>query len=153
MSKIIINDMTLRDGMHPQRHQTSIEQMIAISTALDDAGVPLIEVTHGDGLGGNSLYYGCAAATDEEYLSAVVPLMKNAKVTALLLPAAGGCELTHSLCGGADPGWQHCLDPACGSLSARQGYLLSHSLFSTGGAGTGASGSDASGCRSRWAKE
>lgn len=89
MSKIIVHDMTLRDGMHPQRHQTTVEQMIAISTALDDAGVPLIEVTHGDGLGGSSVNYGFAAATDEEYLSAVVPRMKNAKVSALLLPGIG----------------------------------------------------------------
>ena len=89
MSKIIVHDMTLRDGMHPQRHQTTVEQMIAISTALDDAGVPLIEVTHGDGLGGSSVNYGFAAATDEEYLTAVVPRMKNAKVSALLLPGIG----------------------------------------------------------------
>lgn len=89
MSKIIIHDMTLRDGMHPQRHQTTIEQMIAISTALDEAGVPLIEVTHGDGLGGNSVNYGFAAASDEYYLSAVIPKMKQAKISALLLPGIG----------------------------------------------------------------
>lgn len=89
MSKIIIHDMTLRDGMHPQRHQTTIEQMVAISTALDEAGVPLIEVTHGDGLGGNSVNYGFAAASDEEYLSAVIPKMKQAKISALLLPGIG----------------------------------------------------------------
>lgn len=89
MSKIIVHDMTLRDGMHPQRHQTTIEQMIAISTALDEAGVPLIEVTHGDGLGGSSVNYGFAAATDEQYLSAVIPRMKQAKISALLLPGIG----------------------------------------------------------------
>ena len=95
MSKIIVHDMTLRDGMHPQRHQTTVEQMIAISTALDEAGVPLIEVTHGDGLGGNSVNYGFAAATDEEYLKAVIPNLKQAKVSALLLPGIGTVDHLH----------------------------------------------------------
>jgi 4-hydroxy-2-oxovalerate/4-hydroxy-2-oxohexanoate aldolase len=51
--------------------------------------VPLIEVTHGDGLGGSSVNYGFPAHSDEEYLSTVIPLMKQAKVSALLLPGIG----------------------------------------------------------------
>ena len=87
--KVTLHDMTLRDGMHPKRHLMTLEQMRTIATGLDEAGVPLIEVTHGDGLGGSSVNYGFPAHTDEEYLSAVIPLMKQAKVSALLLPGIG----------------------------------------------------------------
>jgi acyl-CoA synthetase (AMP-forming)/AMP-acid ligase II len=71
--KIVLHDMCLRDGMHPKRHQISVEQMVKVATALDAAGVPLIEVTHGDGLGGASINYGFPLHSDEEYLRAVVP--------------------------------------------------------------------------------
>ncbi len=87
--KVTLHDMCLRDGMHPKRHQISIDQMIDIATALDDAGVPLIEVTHGDGLGGASVNYGFPAASDEEYLDAVIPKLKKSKVSVLLLPGIG----------------------------------------------------------------
>lgn len=86
---IILHDMCLRDGMHAKRHQISLQEMVTLATALDEAGVPLIEVTHGDGLGGASMNYGFPAHTDEEYLSAVIPLMKQAKISALLLPGIG----------------------------------------------------------------
>ena len=86
---IKLHDMSLRDGMHPKRHQISIEQMKTIAAGMDAAGVPLIEVTHGDGLGGASVNYGFPAATDEQYLRAVVPLMTQAKVSALLIPGIG----------------------------------------------------------------
>jgi 4-hydroxy-2-oxovalerate/4-hydroxy-2-oxohexanoate aldolase len=87
--KVKVHDMSLRDGMHPKRHQITIEQMRSIARGLDLAGVPLIEVTHGDGLGGASVNYGFPAASDEEYLRAVIPEMKQAKISALLLPGIG----------------------------------------------------------------
>lgn len=87
--KIVLHDMTLRDGMHPKRHQMTLDQMKVIAQGLDEAGVPLIEVTHGDGLGGSSVNYGFPAHTDEQYLCAVIPLMKQARVSALLIPGIG----------------------------------------------------------------
>ena len=82
---VTLHDMSLRDGMHAKQHQISKDEMVNIATAMDDAGIPLIEVTHGDGLGGSSVNYGFPAHTDEEYLSAVIPKMKRAKISALLL--------------------------------------------------------------------
>ena len=90
--RIKLHDMCLRDGMHPKRHQISLEQMASIACGLDDAGVPLIEVTHGDGLGGASINYGFPSHSDEDYLRHVVPLLKQAKVSVLLIPGIGTVE-------------------------------------------------------------
>ncbi|ALS97047.1 4-hydroxy-2-oxovalerate aldolase [Lacimicrobium alkaliphilum] len=86
---VTLHDMSLRDGMHAKQHQITLQQMIDIATGLDDAGMPMIEVTHGDGLGGASLNYGFAAHSDEDYLKAVIPKLRQAKVSALLLPGIG----------------------------------------------------------------
>ena len=90
--RVVVHDMTLRDGMHPKRQQMTLEQVTAIACGLDDAGVPLIEVTHGDGLGGSSVNYGFPLCSDEERLAAVLPRMRRAKVSALLLPGIGTAD-------------------------------------------------------------
>ena len=87
--KVILHDMCLRDGMHAKGEQISVEEMVTVATALDDANVPYIQVTHGAGLGGNSLQHGFSMATNEEYISAVAPLMKQAIVSVLLIPGMG----------------------------------------------------------------
>lgn len=87
--KVVIHDMSLRDGMHAKREQMSIEQMVSIATALDDAGVPLIQVTHGAGLGGNSLQHGFAPHGNEDYIAAVAGKMKQARISVLLIPGLG----------------------------------------------------------------
>ncbi|MGE4373386.1 MAG: 4-hydroxy-2-oxovalerate aldolase [Xanthobacter sp.] len=87
--KVILHDMCLRDGMHAKREQISVDQMVQLATALDDAGIPYLQVTHGAGLGGNSVQHGFALAKNEDYISAVASRMKQAKVSVLLIPGLG----------------------------------------------------------------
>lgn len=101
--KIIINDVTLRDGMHALAHQYSVEQMVGIARKLDEANVDLIEVSHGDGLNGNSFNYGFSAHTEIEYLQGVKAELKHAKLAALLLPGIGTIEdMRHAREAGVD---------------------------------------------------
>lgn len=87
--EVLVHDMCLRDGMHAKREQITVEQMVTLARALDDAGVPMIQVTHGAGLGGNSLQHGFAVASNEDYLRAVCPAVRRAKVSVLLIPGLG----------------------------------------------------------------
>lgn len=90
--QIHLVDTTLRDGSHAISHQYTAEQIAAIAAGLDQAGVEYIEVSHGDGLAGSSINYGRSLLTDEEMLKAANSVIKNAKLTVLLIPGIGTQE-------------------------------------------------------------
>jgi 4-hydroxy 2-oxovalerate aldolase len=86
---IRVTDTSLRDGSHHKRHQFTAEDVENIVAALDGAGVPVIEVTHGDGLGGSSFNYGFSKTPEQELISIAAKTAKNAKVAFLMLPGVG----------------------------------------------------------------
>jgi 4-hydroxy 2-oxovalerate aldolase len=89
---IRITDTCLRDGSHAVRHQLTADQVRSVVAALDDAGVPLLEVAHGDGLGGSSFTYGFSRSDEQQLIAAAVQTAHRARIAALLLPGIGTTE-------------------------------------------------------------
>lgn len=89
MVDVTLVDVTLRDGNHTYRHQFTPEIVFNTSQALDRAGVDIIEVGHGDGLGGSGIHVGRSAASDKELIAAAVAGAKRAKVAIILIPGMG----------------------------------------------------------------
>ncbi|MFT3874414.1 MAG: 4-hydroxy-2-oxovalerate aldolase [Nocardioides sp.] len=81
-----ITDSTLRDGSHAMSHQFTEEQVRGVVSALDRAGVQVIEVSHGDGLGGSSFNYGFSKVDEFDLISAAVDEATRAKIAILMLP-------------------------------------------------------------------
>jgi 4-hydroxy 2-oxovalerate aldolase len=89
MSAIRLTDSSLRDGSHTVAHSFTAEQVAAVAGRLDAAGVPVIEVAHGDGLGGSSFNYGFSAVDERELIAAAVAAVERATIAVLLLPGIG----------------------------------------------------------------
>src|SRR6266508_658653 len=98
MTRVFLQDVTLRDGMHALRHRVTLESVARIVRALDAAGVDAIEVAHGDGLAGGSLNYGPGSHTDWEWIESAAQNISRARLTTLLLPGIGTIEELKHAC-------------------------------------------------------
>ena len=84
-----LTDSTLRDGSHAVAHQLTEDQVRRVVAGLDQAGVPVIEVTHGDGLGGSSFNYGFSHTNEMNLIRVAIETAVTAKIAVLMLPGIG----------------------------------------------------------------
>src|SRR5487761_1977267 len=87
-----VTDTSLRDGSHAKSHQFTEYEVKSIVAGLDQAGIPVIEVAHGDGLGGSSFNYGFSLVNERALIKVAVETAESAKIAALLLPGVGTCD-------------------------------------------------------------
>jgi 4-hydroxy 2-oxovalerate aldolase len=139
--RLTLVDSSLRDGMHTVSHRFEPDEIRAVARSLDLAGADVIEVGHGDGLGGSSIQYGESAAADRDLISAAVGAVKRARVAVLLLPGVGTLrhlEEAHELGASVARIATHCTEPdiarqhirfACAHGMTAVGFLMmSHML-------------------------
>ena len=100
--KILISDPTLRDGNHAVRHQLSRENFINYCKAAESAGVPIVEVGHGNGLGASSMLVGECSLTDEEILAVSRANLSKSRLAIHVIP--GFCNIKHDLAMAVDAG-------------------------------------------------
>lgn len=92
-SQIIrISDPTLRDGNHAVGHQLSAEHIAAYCKAADAAGVSIVEVGHGNGLGASSLQLGESKTPDHIALATARENLSKSKLGIHVIPGFATIE-------------------------------------------------------------
>ncbi len=89
---IIISDATLRDGSHAILHQLTPEQVELYCNKIDQSGVDIVEVGHGNGLGASSLQMGESLTSDRVLLQTARKSLKNSKLAAFVAPGFATIE-------------------------------------------------------------
>ncbi|NLI78218.1 MAG: 4-hydroxy-2-oxovalerate aldolase [Candidatus Riflebacteria bacterium] len=92
---ILICDVTLRDGSHAVAHQLTAAQMEVYARAAEKAGIGILEIGHGNGLGASSLQVGLAATDDRTLLRAVRPCLSRTRLGVFVIP--GFATINHDL--------------------------------------------------------
>lgn len=90
--QIRISDPTLRDGNHAVGHQLSAENIAAYCKAADAAGVSIVEVGHGNGLGASSLQLGEARTPDHIALTTARKNLSRSKLGIHVIPGFATIE-------------------------------------------------------------
>jgi len=86
IKQILISDPTLRDGSHAVAHQISAAQIALYAEAADNAGVPIVEVGHGNGLGASSLQVGLSLEDDITMLETARKHLSKSKLGIHVIP-------------------------------------------------------------------
>jgi 4-hydroxy 2-oxovalerate aldolase len=92
LRRIRVTDTTLRDGSHAVGHSFKAAQAREVSRALDQAGVPVVEVAHGDGLGADSIQCGFLQTPEGELIKESAASCRQASIACMLLPGIGSRE-------------------------------------------------------------
>lgn len=100
--EILVSDPTLRDGNHAVKHALTADQMSRYAAAANAAGLPIVEVGHGNGLGASTLQVGLAAIPDEEMLRVTREQLRTSKLAVHVIP--GFATIGRELAMGVDLG-------------------------------------------------
>lgn len=84
--KIIISDATLRDGNHAIKHQITKNQLILYCKAAEKAGIDIVEVGHGNGIGASSIQVGLSNLTDTKMLEICRKILNKTKLSIHVIP-------------------------------------------------------------------
>ncbi len=87
--EILIIDSTLRDGSHAMKHQFASQDITQYARGAEMAGVKVLIVGHGNGLGASSLQLGLSLLSDQEMLKIAKKQLKKTKLGAFLIPGFG----------------------------------------------------------------